>query len=248
VIFCASSNGGSEAVACAGGGNFDINIIDCATSVSLAQLEGHTDQVSALAAASNSFALSSIFSASADGTVLLWDLRSRSCARRFGPFTAAVTSIAYDNTSGLLAVGMQTGAIEVMDIASGERVHRVTGHTAEVRSLDFGPAHHSGLLLSGSYDGRVAVSQVLDGNAVEVEVSPVAAHADKVRLHAHSNALILAKHCACVDVPACAFPTSSCYTDYAPHPPHPHPHRWCQQDGGQVQDHFHLLLQEPTAL
>lgn len=177
IQFC-TGPGGAEAVALGGGGEFNVHVLDCFTGMSLAQLRGHTDHISSLATVPGSPNL--LYSGSADKRVRLWDIRTKTSAvRLYGPFKAAVTSIAASAKGRRLAVGLKSGDISVLNSDSAAVIHTMAEHTAEVKSLSFGPEEYSHWLLAGSYDCRVSVS-ILGGSTVAVEPTAVAAHADKV--------------------------------------------------------------------
>jgi WD40 repeat protein len=89
-------------------------------------------------------------SASQDGTLRLWDLRSGNCLRTLTGHTGKVTAAAFaaDGRWGFSASADAT--IGIWDLATGACVRALEGHTKPVRSISLTP--DSRWLLSGSAD------------------------------------------------------------------------------------------------
>ena len=178
ITFCAGP-GGSQVVACGGGGDHTIVMYDCNTGAKLGRMAGHTGQVSGLASTDNGRLL---FSSGADAVVRLWDVRAKTCQRTYGPFPCSTTAVTATASveGGMVAVGLINGESHVIDIVSGKVQRVVKGHSAEIKSLEFSRAPGSSWLLSGSYDGNVNITNIQGSGAAEAVGTTVARHDDKV--------------------------------------------------------------------
>ena len=102
----------------------------------IATLEGHTDGVVAVSFSPDGSLLAS---GSSDGTILLWDMRSRERVATLG-HTDGVVAVSFSPDGSLLASGSSDGTILLWDMRSRERV--ATG---------WGRRRHGSLLASGSW-------------------------------------------------------------------------------------------------
>jgi WD40 repeat protein len=85
------------------------------------------------------------------------------------PFPAPVLAALYSPHGEYLAVGLQDGAVLVLDAASGETLHRFLWHERPVHGLAFSGGQQAGqapaFLASGAEDGSVAVWDLKSGLA-----------------------------------------------------------------------------------
>ncbi len=85
------------------------------------------------------------------------------------PFSSPVLAALYSPNGEYLAVGLQDGAVLVLDAASGETLHRLLWHERPVHGLAFSGWQHTGqapaFLASGAEDGSVAVWDLKSGLA-----------------------------------------------------------------------------------
>ena len=114
----------------------------------IATLEGHTDGVAAVSFSPDGSLLAS---GSSDGTILLWDMRSRERVATLG-HTDGVVAVSFSPDGSLLASGSSDGTILLWDMRSRERVATL-GHTDGVAAVSFSP--DGSLLASGSSDGTI---------------------------------------------------------------------------------------------
>ena len=114
----------------------------------IATLEGHTDGVAAVSFSPDGSLLAS---GSSDGTILLWDMRSRERVATLG-HTDGVAAVSFSPDGSLLASGSSDGTILLWDMRSRERVATL-GHTDGVVAVSFSP--DGSLLASGSSDGTI---------------------------------------------------------------------------------------------
>lgn len=78
----------------------------------------------------------------------------------------AVEAVAYDATGERALAGRRDGHVEVWNMKTGERLHRLAGHTARAVAVAFTP--DGVLALSASYDGSARVWDVASGELVHV--------------------------------------------------------------------------------
>jgi WD40 repeat protein len=113
-------------------------------------LESHTGAVMGLAFAPDSRSLAS---ASADRTVILWDVEfglPRATLRGHGGIVSAVS---FSRGGKTVASGSQDRSVKLWDAGTGAERFTFTGHAGPVRAVAFAPDRT--LLVSGSHDGTV---------------------------------------------------------------------------------------------
>ena len=77
------------------------------------------------------------FTGLSNGAIQLWDLESESCLLTLQGHSKAVTSLAYDPFTGLLASGSQDTHIIIWDTFSESGKYRLKGHKDEITGLAF---------------------------------------------------------------------------------------------------------------
>jgi WD40 repeat protein len=76
-----------------------------------------------------------VLTASHDGSLKMWDIRTDSCVATVGKSTSSVLCMDYDDSSGVLAAAGVDGVGNVWDIRGGKQMQRLVGHTKWIRSL-----------------------------------------------------------------------------------------------------------------
>lgn len=107
---------------------------------------------------------STAYSASADGTIGIWNLTDGTLANQIVLEAAVPGSIAVNPDGTELAVGMFDGTIRLLNADSGEERLLLTGHSALVTRLAFSP--DGTRILSGSLDRTLRLWDAASGEQV----------------------------------------------------------------------------------
>jgi WD40 repeat protein len=98
-------------------------------------------------------------SASADGSLILWDVETGEVIRRYLGHEDMVWSVDITPDGRYALSGAMDGAIILWDFETGEELRRFDGHTGIVPGLVFSP------------DGRTAFSVSFDGQLIEWQIA-----------------------------------------------------------------------------
>ena len=141
----------------------------------IATLEGHTDGVAAVSFSPDGSLLAS---GSSDGTILLWDMRSRERVATLGVailerHTDGVAAVSFSPDGALLASGLGDRTVLLWDVATREQVATL-GHRFWVNAVSFSP--DGTLLASGSRHRTVLLWDV----ATREQVATLEGHTNVV--------------------------------------------------------------------
>ena len=103
-------------------------------------------------------------SASDDGTVKFWDVRSGNLIRTLEGDKRKVVSVAFDPLGGILASGSGDGRVKFWDVRSGNLIRTLKGHEGEVSSVTFDPQGE--MLATAGEDKTVKLWDVRSGNLI----------------------------------------------------------------------------------
>lgn len=121
-------------------------------------LYGHLGKVNKVAFSPDGEILAS---ASADGTIKLWNLRTGEQSRTFWENFSSVNAIAFSPDGMTIASGNTDSTVKLWDVRTGKLLHTLSGHSAWVSSVNFSPDGET--IASGSYDGTVKVWNAYTG-------------------------------------------------------------------------------------
>jgi WD40 repeat protein len=133
----------------------DVYIWDSRSGRRIAVLDDHTDTVTALDFGPGD---DQLVTSSADGRVILWDVGQAKALRTIRAQDDVVTSVEWDPTGSLLALGRESGAVELIQADGQQRPVDLDWHSDRVNDLDF------------SADGAQLVSVGQDGYTVVWDV------------------------------------------------------------------------------
>jgi WD40 repeat protein len=135
--------------------NFPIAIRDTTTGAEIAPLRGHRWAVFDLAFSPREDAVL-LASASADGTIRIWDVRTGKELVAPLQHSQVVLCVAFSPDARLLASGGSDRVLSVWDTQSWQRLQQLPDSTGRVQSVVFHPKD-SRVLAWGSSDGTVKV-------------------------------------------------------------------------------------------
>ncbi|VAH77027.1 unnamed protein product [Triticum turgidum subsp. durum] len=97
----------------------------------LEELKGHDAPVTSVRMLSGE----RVLTASHDGTVKMWDVRTDTCVATVGRCQSAVLCMEYDDSTGILAAAGRDVVAHVWDIRSSKQMFKLQGHTKWIRSM-----------------------------------------------------------------------------------------------------------------
>ncbi|KAJ6011511.1 hypothetical protein N7451_002923 [Penicillium sp. IBT 35674x] len=117
-----------------------------------------------------------------DGSIRIWDSRTRTVIISFNGHKSAVTQMAFDNAGVRLASGSKDTDIIVWDLISETGLFRLRGHTDQITSLHFlfpstellnasGLSEHPGFLLTTGKDALVKIWDLASQHCIETHVA-----------------------------------------------------------------------------
>jgi len=138
---------------------------------------GHTDAVNAVAFSPDG---ATALSASADQTLILWNVTSGDIIRRFSGHTDAVNAVAFSpdgqrvvSGSGDIFAQAKDNTVRVWDVATGQELQQFKGHTDNVWDIDV--SADGRFVASVSHDGTLRLWDLQRGQGkILLDVSPQA--------------------------------------------------------------------------
>ncbi|XP_047175239.1 DENN domain and WD repeat-containing protein SCD1 [Vigna umbellata] len=114
-----------------GSDDHSVLVWDKQTTQLLEELNGHDGPVSCVRTLSGE----RVLTASHDGTVKMWDVRTDRCVATVGRCSSAVLCMEYDDNVGVLAAGGRDVVANIWDIRASRQMHKLSGHTQWIRSI-----------------------------------------------------------------------------------------------------------------
>ena len=129
-----------------------IRLWETATGKPLAELSGHSNQVSKIAFYVDGLRLAS---SSLDATLRLWDTKSGECLHVLSGHAAAVNGLAISPDGLRIASCSEDETVRVWDGLTGQPLEVLTGHTAPVPQVAF--SQDSRKIISAAFDGTMRI-------------------------------------------------------------------------------------------
>ncbi|WVY96190.1 hypothetical protein V8G54_028341 [Vigna mungo] len=121
-----------------GSDDHSVLVWDKQTTQLLEELNGHdgpTTNQSCRSAVCARSQVNGVLTASHDGTVKMWDVRTDRCVATVGRCSSAVLCMEYDDNVGVLAAGGRDVVANIWDIRASRQMHKLSGHTQWIRSI-----------------------------------------------------------------------------------------------------------------
>lgn len=152
---------GSGRLVATGGQDSDIRVWRSRTGRQVAVLSEHTNAISGLDFGA---ADDRLVSGSLDGTVIVWDLKQTRPLRTIRAAEDPVTAVEWSPSGDLLALGRQSGEVELVEAVGGDDRPELDWHSSPVNDLSFDEAGER--LVSVGDDGYAVVWNVDTGEMV----------------------------------------------------------------------------------
>eukprot|EP00249_Psilotum_nudum_P015442 c25331_g1_i1 orf=837-3629(-) len=133
----------------------------------LEELKGHDGRISCV----RMLADPCVLTASHDGCVKMWDVRTDTCVATVCRTSSAILCMDYDYATKTLAVAGVDGVVDVWDTRAGKQRHKFLGHTKSVRCLKM----VGDTIVTGSDDWTARVWSIARGACDAVLVCHVGA-------------------------------------------------------------------------
>ncbi|MCA9092048.1 MAG: protein kinase [Planctomycetaceae bacterium] len=156
--------GGATAVACTsmapyaaftGGQDATIKIWSIPDGKQIGEMRGHTEgPIQSLELSPDETLL---LSSAEDGTVRIWDVKSRTEKLVFREHTGWVATARFSPDGTMVASAGEDQVIRIWDVETGEELRTLKGHTDTVRAVGFHPDHKKNVLVSSSHDKTVRI-------------------------------------------------------------------------------------------
>ena len=141
-------------------GNHDVIIWDIRQNKEVRRLKKHTGGISSVV-----FGQAFLVSGSMDGVVHIWNWQSGDILKTFR-YGLLISSVALSHDDKLLAVGLQDGSVQVVDIATGHSVQMMKHDSWTTQLISFQKDKY---LLSSSFQNKITI-QKLEDQQMEKEI------------------------------------------------------------------------------
>lgn len=173
----------------AGAGDNEIYLTDCKTMKPFTMFRGHESTIMSLHCWNSP---TTFASGSLDGTIRLWDTRTKRCVSMTSTKSAhpkiegainqtekiPVGVVRVENSGHLLASGHSDGKCMLYDIRGGNILQLFKAHDDEIRSLNFSPKNY--YLLTASYDRKIKLLDLQGDLTKRLPSVDVAIQDDKI--------------------------------------------------------------------
>lgn len=131
-------------------------MFDTDTMSAIQQLQPHSAVVNHVHSYKD---ISKLFSASADGTICLWDGETGEVLQRFEAQESAVNCLAITTSKDLLMTGSQNGEVAFWSIDAGKKLKTFSDHISSVITVAFIRQKKDQFMLSSSKDGTLCIRE-----------------------------------------------------------------------------------------
>lgn len=142
----------------AAGASQVLDVWDVATSERVASLEGHANDVLAMAEFKPAGLLAT---ASADRTIRVWDIGTLTTRAKWNAPPQVGRALAFSADGRFLALGTSEGSVTIFDAANGTQVAHWKAHDAQVRDLLWLDKDHQ--IITAGDDGKILAWSVPTG-------------------------------------------------------------------------------------
>jgi WD40 repeat protein/tRNA A-37 threonylcarbamoyl transferase component Bud32 len=168
---CATTPDGRQVVVV--GEKIPVLVLDWETGQTVRELAGHAGTTWGVAVSPSG---REVLTCGTDGVVLLRDLRTGDEIRRFQFEAKQIWGVAFSADGSRMAACGARGPsenesylIRVWEAANGRELHKLTGHTRDVRWVTFGPSGET--LASAGFDGTVRLWDLKSGSETRTIVA-----------------------------------------------------------------------------
>ena len=145
----------------AAGASHVLDVWDVATSERVASLEGHANDVLAMAEFK---AAGLLATAAADRTIRIWDTGTLTTRAKWNAPPEAGRALAFSSDGRLLALGMYEGSVAILDSTNGMQLARWKAHQAEVRDIVW--LRDGRQIVTAGDDGKILTWNAVTGELV----------------------------------------------------------------------------------
>jgi len=156
---------GKQLAACVGTDKFAVKVWDVLLRSEVVSLEGPLDLYTQLRYSPDGFWLAASREA---GGVAIWHTGCVQPARQLLPPDIKARTLQFSNDSSLLCVGLEDGSAQILEVASGNVVATLSGHTKAIADIQFSSENKT--VATGTVDGAIGLWDAVSGKQLHVYI------------------------------------------------------------------------------